>query len=160
MRKAGKYVLLCLTVLCLVFIFFNSLQNAASSSRQSGRLVTFVTNVIHSLTGKTAESGVVTHLIRKAAHFSEFALLGFLGTSTVAAFRHKVYGSVQQIAFWGLLAAVTDEFLQGFSAGRSPEVKDVFLDLAGFLTGLVLAWWITAALSRRRKTYEMGVSVD
>ena len=160
MKKAGKILLLVLTVACLVNIFSNSLQNASSSSRQSGRVVQFVSEFWQSLTGKAVHPDRITNLIRKTAHFLEFALLGFLGTSTAASFFGRVYGRVHTLLFWGLAAAVMDEFLQRFSRGRSPQVSDITLDFSGFVAGFAAAWLISAALARKRRQYEMGLSLD
>ena len=160
MKKWGKFVLLFLTVLCLAYIFSNSLKNSTASSAQSGRIVQFVSDLWETVTGKSVHPDRVTHFIRKLAHFTEFALLGFLGTSALASFFGKVRGRVHVLLFWGLAAAVTDEFLQRFSRGRSPQVTDITLDFSGFLLGLGVAWLICALIARKRRKYELGVSVS
>lgn len=160
MKKAGKYILLFLTVACLAYIFSNSLKNSSSSSAQSGRIVQLVSELCEVLTGKPVHPDRITHFVRKLAHFTEFALLGFLGTSAMASFFGKVRGRVHVLLFWGLASAVTDEFLQRFSRGRSPQVTDITLDFAGFLLGLGVAWLISALVARKRRKYELGVSVS
>ena len=160
MKTAGKIILLILTLACLAFIFSNSLRNAKSSSQQSGRLVEIISEVYQKATGKPVHPDRITYFVRKLAHFTEFCVLGFLGTSTLASFFGRVWGRVHTLLFWGLAAAVTDEFLQRFSRGRSPQVTDITLDFTGFLLGLGVAWLIAALVSRRRSKYELGVSVS
>ena len=160
MKKAGKFILLFLTVACLAFIFSNSLQSSTRSSAQSGRVVQFVSDLYEALTGKLLHPDRITYAIRKLAHFLEFALLGFLGTSSLASFFGRVRGRAHVLLFWGLAVAVTDEFIQRFSRGRSPQVSDITLDFCGFLLGFALAWLISALLARKRRKYELGVSVD
>ena len=137
MKTAVRIILLVLTLACVVFIFSNSLRNARSSSEQSGRVTQFIADVYESITGKIINPARITHVVRKLAHFSEFALLGLLGTASAASVFGTVYGKIHVILFWGLASAVTDEYLQRFSTGRSASVTDVMLDFSGFFVGLL-----------------------
>ena len=51
---------------------------------------------------------------------------------------------------FGLLAALLDETVQLFAAGRSGQVSDVWLDLAGFLAGWILIALISLIRKKRR----------
>ena len=74
--------------------------------------------------------GVISeHILRKAAHFTEFGVLGVLGTVCFGMYGLKPLYP----AFAGLLTALTDETLQLFSPGRSAHVTDVWIDFAGCL---------------------------
>jgi VanZ family protein len=42
--------------------------------------------------------------------------------------------------FWGVLAASVDETIQCFVPDRGPAIKDVCIDSAGVLTGIILLW--------------------
>ena len=55
---------------------------------------------------------------------------------------------------WGVgtLYAVSDEFHQGFVAGRGPSVVDVMIDSAGVIAGAWLLLWI---LLRKKKDPEI-----
>ena len=51
---------------------------------------------------------------------------------------------------FGVLAALADETVQLFAAGRSGQVSDVWLDLAGFLAGWILIALISLIRKKRR----------
>ena len=62
-------------IACIAFIFRNSLENGAQSSARSQAVM----QLVNSPAGKGSSRPIVgTYLIRKLAHFSEFALEGFL----------------------------------------------------------------------------------
>ena len=129
-----------MTVLYIVytlFIFSNSLQNAVESSGRSMAVLDIIDKIIG--------SGVITeHMVRKAAHFGEFALLGVIGIGT-----WRMYGfGVIYAAFTGLLTAVTDETLQLFSAGRSSQLSDVWIDFSGCLVGILLMLILIKAVKK------------
>ena len=81
-----------------------------------------------------------TRLIRKSAHFLEFALLGMLWGG---------YSRLKKLRLpwlYGLVVAAIDETIQYFVPGRCPGVWDVVLDYAGYLFGfglvVLFATWI------------------
>lgn len=160
MKKWGKFILLFLTLATLVFIFSNSLRTASVSNEQSGRITSLFSEIYRFITGKLVPPARLTHTVRKVAHFVEFALLGFLGVSSAASFFGELRGRVYMLLFWGLVAALLDEYLQRFSRGRSPQVSDIFLDFTGYLSGFALACLITFLLKRRRSKHGVGVSLD
>ena len=82
-------------------------------------------------------------LARKAAHFTEFFVLGTLWGGCARAYDRR------RLWLWGLLTGVTDECLQFFSPGRAPMVTDVLIDTAGFLCGAGLIFAVACA--RRKK---------
>lgn len=117
-------------VLCTAFIWSRSLQSAAASTEDSNHLA----GVFAGWFGWEADAFWLTYLVRKAAHFAEFALLGALwgGCGRVYPWRW--------IALWGLPTGVIDECLQFFAPGRAPMVADVLIDVAGYLCGLAILW--------------------
>ena len=126
-----------LTALWLAFVWGQSFLSAAASSAESGSLLALLQSVLPWLTQV---------ILRKAAHFAEYAVLGAL-----------LFGAADvRRGLWfppcfGLLAALTDETVQLFSVGRAGMVEDVWLDLAGFLAGWA-AIALIALLRRKRKT--------
>ncbi|MEX2210401.1 MAG: VanZ family protein [Gaiellaceae bacterium] len=83
---------------------------------------------LSSIPGLATEFGVWDLVLRKLAHFAEYAVLGFL----------LVRASAALPAFaLGVLYAVSDEFHQSFVAGREGAARDVAIDAAGVLAGLV-----------------------
>ena len=78
------------------------------------------------------------HLVRKAAHFTEYAGLGFLLAMNTGAGIAPVFcllkGNVTAVLFMPFV----DETIQLFVEGRSGQISDVWLDMAGALTGTLL----------------------
>ena len=110
-----------------LFIFSNSMQDAAESGGRSMAVLQFLERVFG--------QGVISeHILRKAAHFTEFGVLGVLGTVCFGMYGLKPLYP----AFAGLLTALTDETLQLFSPGRSAQVTDVWIDFAGCVSGVML----------------------
>lgn len=105
----------------IIFIFSNSMQVVTESARQSA-------DVLHYLQEFLGTGWLTDHIVRKAAHFSEFALLGILG---VQCMRQYTGRCMLPTLFTGLLTALTDETIQLLVEGRSGQVSDVWIDFAG-----------------------------
>ncbi len=93
--------------------------------------------------------------IRKAAHFCEFALLGFLSGGLLL----FVSGRLKRMRGWmpwvipavfTLLYAILDEIHQIFS-NRGPRVTDVLIDFWGACCGILLIHGLVLLLSRLRR---------
>ncbi len=84
----------------------------------------------------------LNHIVRKFAHFAEFGLLGFLAAALLLHLRRR-YDRIHWWMTWVfpavfcLIYAISDEVHQIFS-NRGPAVKDVLIDFAGAVTGIVL----------------------
>ncbi|MBR3560402.1 MAG: VanZ family protein [Oscillospiraceae bacterium] len=86
------------------------------------------------------------HPLRKVAHFTLYAMLGF---SLTGVFQHQK--RVHKMPLAVLLSAgfaALDEFHQSFVPGRGPQMTDVLLDTAGAATGAVLMTLILLLLYR------------
>ena len=145
--KKRRIALLIAIVLTLAFIWGNSLLNREQSSDESAWVLQLVTPILELFVGK----GMVTeHLVRKLAHFAEFALLGFELLFWFSGVREKRKEMLLLAMAHGLFAALTDETIQLFSA-RGSQVQDVWLDFAGATTGALAALLITV-LIRKKET--------
>ena len=97
-------------------------------------------------------------LVRKMGHFSEYTILGILASLFLYTFesirRNKKFGwqkiMIVGAALWALLYAVSDEIHQGFVQGRSPEVRDVIIDLTGGLLGACVVWAIIKLVNKHK----------
>jgi VanZ family protein len=69
-------------------------------------------------------------VLRKAAHFTEFAVLGLLLL--------RALGRPLPAVAFGIAYAASDELHQHFVAGRSANVLDVLIDAVGVAAGIVL----------------------
>lgn len=147
-ENRGKILFTILTVAFVLFIFSNSLQNGENSSKESGTVVQLLQSLFHSL-GITA--AVSEHIIRKTAHFCEYAVLGALLGEMLRRYTPRVLQNIFVPLFIGLAVPVADECIQLFSAGRTALVLDVVLDFSGMLTGLALTVLCILLHDRRRK---------
>lgn len=150
-----KFLVLCLlTVLVTGFIWSNSLADGESSGALSKKVTELLCDIIGEVPQEDFEQ--THHFVRKAAHFSEFALLGVLYTLIKIKLDGK---SVSSLLFFSvsctLFTAVTDEFIQSFT-GRGSSVRDVMLDFAGALTGILLTVILTVIMKKcNRKSRKM-----
>lgn len=134
MKRTDKRLRLCVILLIcnLIFIWGNSLL----PGEISGAFSDWVKSILALLFSGTPSASVGGGLLRKVAHFTEFAALGMC-----LAWLHGMLkkGKVQPF-LWGVLAASVDETIQRFVPDRGPSVKDVCIDSAGVLTGIILLW--------------------
>ena len=133
-----------LIILVLAFIWGNSLLPPEASWAVSEAVKSLLLALFPLGGGAGGEgTGLLGFLVRKGAHFTEFALLGAL----LAARQRGLQGEKALPLLGGLLAALTDESIQYFT-GRTSSVLDVWLDFAGAAAGMALA----GGLSRLKKT--------
>ena len=89
--------------------------------------------------GGDAEPTFKEGILRKIAHFVEFACLGGLLT--------WLYGMLDKHLLWavasGFCVASVDETIQRFVPGRGPRFTDVMLDTAGVVCGLLILLAVT-----------------
>ncbi len=88
-------------------------------------------------------------LVRKAAHFSEFALLGALMCMLLA--RPDGRGRFWWPEIICLCVAAIDETIQLMSDGRAAQLRDVVLDLSGATAGVLCACILLAVLGAVQK---------
>ena len=134
MIRTDKRLRLCTALLIcnLVFIWGNSLL----PGEVSGAFSDWVKSLLANLFPAGPEEDTGGGLLRKVAHFTEFTALGMC-----LAWLHGMLqkGKLQPF-LWGVLAASLDETIQRFVPDRGPSVKDVCIDSAGVLTGIILLW--------------------
>ena len=148
---------LLLTLGWLAFIFGNSLRTGVESGEQSHK----VFELVHTVTRSLGIQKIITEaFIRKAAHFTEFAILSLLFCMDLVAFKvvtihKKLYFSIPILSssiLVCLCCAIIDETLQHFSTGRAPQLQDVGIDTLGAVcgTGLFIAIFIVIYLPLKR----------
>lgn len=115
------------------FIFCMSLNNAEESKALSDSLAQRLINFLGINIPKV--------ILRKGAHFVEFAGLGFcLCNALYASFGHRltpVFALVGSVIY-----AISDEVHQIFSEGRACRITDVLIDSAGALLGIIIVFII------------------
>lgn len=95
-------------------------------------------------------AGFIEFFIRKAAHFSVFALLGLLLVYAWNA--NKPFRNFFPAVLISFLYACSDEFHQGLTPGRTPLVQDVFIDTAGAICGSLLMVLLLKWSKKHRET--------
>ena len=134
MKRTDKRLRLCITLLIcnLIFIWGNSLL----PGEISGAFSDWVKSLLARILPMGPDDGSGGGLLRKAAHFSEFAALGIW----LAWLHGMLQKGTLRPFFWGVLAASADETIQRFVPDRGPSIRDVCIDSAGVLTGIILLW--------------------
>ena len=132
MMGRDRLIRLCsvLILLNLCFIWGNSLLPAEVSQAFSDWVKSLLEAVFPSEEALPSDGG----LLRKAAHFAEFAALGFLVRWRAVLLRKKGIRTL----LWGVAAACVDETIQIFVPGRGPGILDVGIDTCGVVTGMIL----------------------
>lgn len=124
---------LCATLLVInvLFIWGNSLLPGSVS----GAISQFVRDILAFIfSGDSSDSQSGHGLLRKLAHFTEFACLGALFTWLLGMLAKPVMFSLAS----GFLVACVDETIQRFVPERGPSFKDVLIDTSGVLLGIGL----------------------
>lgn len=125
----------------LAVIWGNSCLPGDESGALSGALLVWLLKVMPFL------GWMDGFIIRKLAHFCEFALLGCLLGLTF-----RSHGAGRR-TFWyapaslSLAAACVDETIQIVSPGRYSSLADVWIDFAGSISGLIFLSVLLIALN-------------
>ena len=129
-KRKQKIIVTLLIGLNLLIIWGNSaLPGEVSGEISSGILAAFA-----EVLGQMIPGGEL--LLRKLAHFSEFACLGLLLSWRFLVLEDRFQFPMPLLC--GVLAAMTDETIQVFVPDRGPSVIDVWIDAAGVFTGAVI----------------------
>ena len=95
----------------------------------------------------------IDHPVRKAAHASEYAVLGFLLAGGLADDTKKRLYCIGFPWIVGTLYAASDELHQMFVPGRSCQVTDIMIDSSGVFLGVLVGQliWVYRIWARRKK---------
>ncbi len=132
MKKRWLYAILCLFWMFIIFGMSNA--QGEESKGMSDAIVLLMSKYLPFV----EYNDTWTFLVRKAAHFSEYAILGILYYMLLTTYR-EIQGKELLLLILGVfLYACTDEFHQLFMDGRAGQFKDVLIDTAGGSTGILL----------------------
>lgn len=152
--KKIKIISCLVTLGIMVLIFYFSSQDSADSSEVSRGVTQKVVDLITSASNLSAEekqtiAESIHGFIRKAAHFTIYAALGMSAFVTIKLHVKKKKTAVfAMTTVFCMIYAASDEIHQLLSAGRSCEIRDVMIDTAGAVTGMVFL--LTAAVVIKR----------
>ena len=127
-RLVIKYIFVAVWILV---IFLMSNEIAGTSSSRSDEIVRSIQSV-----GINTPEGILTFIVRKAAHISAYFVLGILIYNLLKEYRLRIKHLVLASIALAMLYACTDELHQMFVPGRSGEVRDVLIDTAGAAAGV------------------------
>lgn len=122
-------------ILALAFIWTHSTMSAETSSAESEWVMNLIKPFLELIVGKGNVSSAV---VRKMAHYFEFAFLGFF---TLFFFQKENRRTLVQIllSFVAcIMVGFIDESIQMFT-GRGPAIMDVWIDFAGSFVGILVA---------------------
>lgn len=154
--------LLVLVWMCVIFSF--SAQPDTQSSQVSGglciRIVEDADKAFRLDLPEQQKQNIalkIEHPVRKAAHMTEYAILGMLSFAFFAGIfptSKKRYAAAIATA---ALYACTDEFHQYFVPGRSAQFSDVCIDTAGAAVGLLFLYFFIKIIRNHCKSRHVSV---
>ena len=134
-KKRYFIAVVLLMVLCIVWIFGQSLLPESSSDSESLRLLELVHRWFPMLTDV---------ILRKLAHYFEFIVLG-----VILSFIPMKRLSTRILI--GLLCALSDETIQMFALGRGSLIRDIWIDFVGLLSALLPIYLIKKYWTLRKE---------
>ena len=144
-----------ITAAVMLFIFVHSAMPGHVSGAESNIIVQFIAGI----TGWNEE--ILRVVVRKAAHFTEFLVLGMCLSVNMRDLREKnisdgtaaadAPAAAYRFAAWftGTVYAMTDEFHQLFVQDRVCSVTDMCIDSAGVACGVLI--YFAVERHRRKK---------
>ncbi len=140
-----------ITLLYIGFIFSNSATPGVQSSVESN----WVTDMLNRFMETVGASFIhfTDGFVRKAAHFTEYSVLGILLTASLAS--HPFFQGKRRwlLVPLGFCIAVIDEGIQYFTPGRDCNFMDMLLDTCGVFFGVALCLalsWLKARWQQRK----------
>ena len=157
LKRHTKLLISLLLIFQMLFIFTMSSFGSDSSNAQSGQIIQVLRQVFPNLSSRASDldASTLTFIVRKTAHFTEYAILGIL----FYFFYRQILPQKNGLRLFILailssfLYACTDEIHQLFVPGRSGQFTDVLVDTLGASFGcLILAFsnYLRRVLQARR----------
>ena len=142
LKRHAKLLISLLLIFQMLFIFTMSSFGSDSSNAQSSQIIQVLHQVFPSLSSRTSglDASVLTFIVRKTAHFTEYAILGIL----FCLFYRQTLPQKNGLQLFVLailssfLYACTDEIHQLFVPGRSGQFTDVLVDTLGASFGCLI----------------------
>lgn len=117
-------------------MFLFSAQSGNESLKSTNILIVCANNVINNLGLNIENTNNNLFIVRKAAHFYEYFLLG--ACISIICLNFKFYLTLPLC----LIVAFLDEFHQTFIEGRSGQLSDVLLDYFAAFVSIIIIYTI------------------
>ena len=150
-RKIALIIFLVLTIIWMGLVFYLSAENADASSKTSQA---FLDQLIAMFNIKTRAS--LEGTIRTWAHFVLYLSGGLVSSGFFMFWLLEHKRKFLYCSAFGVLYAVSDEIHQIFVPGRAFEVKDIVVDCAGFLLGVMVVGVMRRVATRNARCDRSG----
>lgn len=143
--KIKRFIKFIPMILMMAVIFLFSCKQGDDSSEQSGRILQAIIKIVENFSSGGISDEMLGYLhlfIRKAAHFTEYALLGVTIIYAIYDFFKRKALSIPVSFLIAVLYASSDEVHQYFVPGRYGTPMDVLIDSCGAITGIVISFLI------------------
>ena len=158
MKKVITVIAVCLLIAVYIMIFLFSADDAAESSSLSVAVTRKLINLYyHFFSGNNnavLTVPVVTDdaeaIVRKMAHFTEYMAVGFLSFGTAVIWMQRIKAGIVAVTLQVFLSAGLDEIHQYFVPGRYASFRDVLIDTAGGIAGIMIVFLMYKIRKRRR----------
>lgn len=151
MKKNILRVILIILLICTFNVIFGfSSQNGEESSGISRRVTEFIVDEIIKADEENRIELInnLEGIVRKLAHFSIYAVVGFLLMALVSTYDLEEKKRICISFIIGIIYAVSDEIHQGFIPGRSPKLTDVMIDTMGVAVGILVLLLILTIVNK------------
>ncbi len=158
MKKVITVIAVCLLIAVYIMIFLFSADDAAESSSLSVSVTRKLINLYyHFFSGNNnavLTVPVVTDdaeaIVRKMAHFTEYMAVGFLSFGIAVIWMQRIKAGIVAVTLQIFLSAGLDEIHQYFVPGRYASFRDVLIDTAGGIAGIMIVFLMYKIRKRRR----------
>ena len=89
-------------------------------------------------------------IVRKMAHFTEYMAVGFLSFGIAVIWMQRIKAGIVAVTLQVFLSAGLDEIHQYFVPGRYASFRDVLIDTAGGIAGIMIVFLMYKIRKRRR----------
>ena len=150
-----RFAVYILPVLLWMGVIFTLSTGGGSAEKTNPLINTLLHRYLPAIAARLSDAQMdrIDFAVRKAAHITEYTILGLLLYRALrggrSRFRHR---DAALTLLFGVLYAVSDEIHQSFVPGRWAVPEDVVIDAGGVIFGLALSLWRHAAQLEKRFT--------
>ena len=161
LKDKRRMIFLILSVLCMLTIFMFSSRNGKESTRDSQNVDSAVTRIQKKKISKMNRKQKADYLekidiiVRKSAHFTEYMILAMLLFGAFYLEYRKKYINFLIPFLTASLYSVSDEVHQYFVSERTGTPRDVLIDSAGALAGVLIVFAAVLIVKKIRQRSEL-----
>lgn len=148
-----KYISWLPAAIIMVLIFAFSSKPADNSNKSSLTIANNILSVYETIndvqyvdTQRMNQLEKINHIVRKGAHFSEYALLSIAIALHLLVCKKDKLWILSLSTIFSVFYAMTDEYHQTFIEGRSGQLSDVLIDASGAIAGALFFMILLAIL--------------